>query len=390
MRHQLTPEQIALSEERKAKKLKSGPPPSQNTDTGHIIERAWIPIEPSPDSQQGDQRITVFTWNLLAQCLVRRDLFPTSDCLKAGQREQMLYRELLSTQADILCLQEVDRLEKILPALEKAGYAHHYATGPGKKHGCLIAFKEETYAMISSKTVFYDSEQVRDDGDGNGRCGRSFHTKNIGSLVALQTKSAGKAEDFNFAPNDPAYSLLVGDPILPEQQDVLAPSYVVHRSVDPTVPKTPKAEQADGNEEGGDPDKVITSARPATPSDGLLSPIELSEFFSRIPKLRSAYDVGLAKVEDLKEVETFGSRISLGTARRGRHEPAYTSYTHYWKTTLDYLFVLDPIDRPSSIVALLSPHRTKDLERGLPQKAVSSSDHVSLAAKLRWQKRGEP
>ncbi|KAG6911894.1 hypothetical protein DXG01_000141 [Tephrocybe rancida] len=475
-RYRLTPEQIALSEERKAKKLKAAlPSPAQNSEnsnTGSIIERSWIPIETPQESQQGDQRVKIFTWNLLAQCLVRRTLFPTSDCLKAGQREHMLYRELLSTQADILCLQEVDRLEKILPALEKAGYAHHYAAGPGKKHGCLIAFKERLYTMLSARTVVYDIEPVRGEGDDNARRGRSFHTKNVGSLVSLQSKSAGKTEgvivatthlfwhprfvqlspggyihevsvlnpvqiylregevcpisngfiqvdqvkqtrqagilvretvkfraelevehwpciiggDFNFAPDDIAYSLLVGDAVLPQQKEVLEPSYVVHRSVDPTVMRTPKVESKDDDEEEGDSDKVITSARPAAPSDGLLSPIELSEFFSCIPRVRSAYDVGLAKVKDLGELQMFGSRVTLEPGRRGCYEPAYTSYTHYWKTTLDYLFVLDPVDRPSNVVALLSPYRTKDLERGLPQKGVSSSDHVSLAADFHWPK----
>ncbi|KAG6877637.1 hypothetical protein C0993_005346 [Termitomyces sp. T159_Od127] len=444
-RYQLTPEQIALSEERKAKKLQNAALQPVN-DTGGIIERRWIQTEPRQSSQQG-QLVKVFTWNLLAQCLVRRELFPTSNCLKAAQREQMLCRELLFTQADILCLQvlssletnrclfillqEVDRLEKIIPVLKEAGYAYHYAAGPGKKHGCLIAFKEQLYTMISTKTVLYDTEEVRGDGDDTARRGKSFDTKNIGSLISLQSNMAGKAEgvivatthlfwhpkytyertrqagilvretsnfrkgldvehwpciiagDFNFAPDDVAYSLLVGDSILPEQKDALASSYVVHMSVDPSVPRDPKPDAGESNEESGDPDKVITSARAATPSDGLLSLTELSEFFARIPKLRSAYDVGLSRVRALGDVQTFGSRVTMRSDRKGRHEPEYTSYTHFWKTTLD------PTDRNSSVAALLSPHKLQDLEPGLPQKGISSSDHVSLAAEISLPKEKE-
>jgi len=102
----------------------------------------------------------------------------------------MLYRELLATEADVLCLQEVDCLEKLLPVLEKAGYVYHYVAGPAKKHGCLIAFKEALYTMLSTKTVHYDIEEIRSDGDEKRRCGKSYHTRNIAALVSLQSKSA--------------------------------------------------------------------------------------------------------------------------------------------------------------------------------------------------------
>ena len=37
--------------------------------------------------------------------LAERELFPTSDCLKASQREPMLHQEILQQDADIICLQ---------------------------------------------------------------------------------------------------------------------------------------------------------------------------------------------------------------------------------------------------------------------------------------------
>ncbi len=115
----------------------------------------------------------------------------------------MIYRELLSQDTDILCLQvlqyfssvmsnsilfqEVDRLEKVLPVLDAASYSHHYAAGPNKKHGCLIAFKTSLYSKIGDRKVEYDNEEVRDDVEGPGRKGASFRTKNIGSIVALKS-----------------------------------------------------------------------------------------------------------------------------------------------------------------------------------------------------------
>lgn len=81
----------------------------------------------------------------------------------------------------------MDRLEKLLPVLDEAGYAHHYAAGPGKKHGCLIAFKENLYSIVANKLVQYDMQELRSDGNKNTRCGCSFNTRNIGSLVLLRS-----------------------------------------------------------------------------------------------------------------------------------------------------------------------------------------------------------
>lgn len=50
----------------------------------------------------------------------------------------------------------------------------------------------------------------------------------------------------------------------------------------------------------------------------------------------------------------------------------------------DYIFILDPPNRPSSILSLLRPHKTEDIHPGLPKMGVSGSDHVSLAAEIRW------
>lgn len=77
------------------------------------------------------KKLTFFfdsTWKMLAQCLVRkklffdfqillahisrnvtssagRELFPTSDCLKASQRDDMLLEEITRSGSDIICLQ---------------------------------------------------------------------------------------------------------------------------------------------------------------------------------------------------------------------------------------------------------------------------------------------
>lgn len=115
----------------------------------------------------------------------------------------MIYHEILAQNADIMCLQvriipqnilgpllipiqEVDRLEQLLPTLENAGYAHHFAAGPGKKHGCLIAFNKTLFTRVDQRCIEYDTQNIRQEGDERARRGSSFRTTNIASLVALR------------------------------------------------------------------------------------------------------------------------------------------------------------------------------------------------------------
>ncbi|OSD03572.1 Endonuclease/exonuclease/phosphatase [Trametes coccinea BRFM310] len=432
--YQPTAEDLAKAEARRLKREQAKNSPAQakaEDERGRILPREWVDLSPQSASARG-QTVRVMTWNLLAQTLVRRELFPTSDCLKASQREHMLYREIASHNADICCLQEVDRTEKLFPELEKAGYAWVYAAGPRKKHGCLIAFRKDAYECVRERVVTYDDEEVREDGGQQARRGSSFRTKNIGSLVALRRVGADGdgvivatthlfwhpaqaavllrevakfrdegpepqrrwpaiiAGDFNFGPDDPAYALLMGEPLLPEQKQRLESSYVVHATIDPTVAAdgaAPAEEDEEGAAEAGenDPDRIIVNARPAQPPDGLLSDAELEELFRRSGRVTSAYDAGQRQVPGIAESGlTFGSRVSVPPERRGAFEPVYTSYTHYWQAVLDYIFVLDAPGRDVSIVRLAKPHPKEAFGEGLPRKGVCGSDHISLAAELHW------
>ena len=145
-----------------------------------------------------------------------------------------------------------------------------------------------------------------------------------------------RPSDFNFTPNDSAYALTIGDPLLPEQVACIEESRVVHVSVDPTVSESVKHVASDDEEEEGvDPDRNIVNARIATESDGLLSVTELQSLYEDT-LLRSVYDIGLqhSKISSKYNFKTFGQRSSSLPGRRGAFEPEYTSYTHYWKTVL--------------------------------------------------------
>lgn len=153
--------------------------------------------------------------------------------------------------------------------------------------------------------------------------------------------------DFNLTPEDPGYSLLVGDPIIPSQEELLALSRVVHTSIDPDGIPAAESNEAKNEEDDGaeqDPDRFIMDARTATPADGLLSTEELVEMFGKlgVANPESSYDKGLeiAKASGNPDIQTFGDRVtSIASTRQGKHEPEWTSYTHFWKTVLG-LFIL--------------------------------------------------
>lgn len=150
------------------------------------------------------------------------------------------------------------------------------------------------------------------------------------------------SQDFNCPPDDATYALLTGQPLNTDHKTRLSLSRVTHISIDPTVPKTPAAAandgEAGGESEESDPDRVIINARGATEADGLLNDEELVALFTRGHRLQSAYNEGLLRIQNCN-VALFGQRARLESTQPGFHEPAYTSYTHYWKSVLGICFL---------------------------------------------------
>ncbi|CAE6520192.1 unnamed protein product [Rhizoctonia solani] len=464
MAHQLTPEQQAVSLARKERKEAAAAAQQQNTPSAHeklledpaakVLAREWL----FGRRERNDSTTLVATWNILAQILVRRDLFVGSDCLKTNQRHPMILAEILSHGADIFCLQEVDRQNTLLPTFHKVGFTETYGCGPGKKHGCMILHREKRYEKIAEKVVFYDQESIRaDQAGGVNAFGLTHRTRNIGLLVALRDRTnehaapmivatthlfwhglykyerarqAGilkreatrfrdehgdsrsliiMAGDFNFQPNEVGYVLLRGADLTPEHYSELESSRVVHVSLDPTVPRTPRTgtdaddddeaagagaaprpDQKRGDGEGEEEEPVVPTkikdARVAVETDGLLTNEEMLELFSAGEKARSAYDEILERsAESTGEADNIiSARDPSMKGRKGANEPMWSCFTHYWRSTLDYIFIIDPPEKEGTVRVLdvLKSARTEVLGDGLPRLRVSPSDHVALAALL--------
>ncbi|KZW00655.1 hypothetical protein EXIGLDRAFT_710983 [Exidia glandulosa HHB12029] len=438
--HQLTPEALAKQAERKRKKAEALANPQAAPEPASLLKRDWI--GPARAAVDDETRVLRFqTWNMLAQTLVRRELFPGSDCLKASAREPMTIAELTAHRADVLCLQEVDRLDKLLPPLHEAGYAHTYGAGPRKLHGCMILHRDALFDKIDERLVQYDQLSV--GADEQPRIGIGRVTKNVALMVALRdrrdpsrgcvvatthlfwhpaytyervrqvallTREVRKFRqelkhdnwpcfvigDFNFQPIDAGYALIRGATWTLQQELTIAKSRVVHVSVDPSiaqnVPAVTAANDDDEGEGGGgeqetDPDRIIVNCRLPLASDGLLTLDELRALAPPTP-LRSVYDDFLREHRSTGGADRYRSS-SLGEGMKeddlGANEPRFTSYTHYWKAPLDYMFILDPEGDGSptpTVQRVLRPLTAAEMEPGLPRRGVCASDHMSLAADI--------
>ncbi|KAG9004445.1 hypothetical protein FRB90_010881 [Tulasnella sp. 427] len=268
-------------------------PPQQT-----IKVREWVPLQ--PPSASNSPTLKLMTWNMLAQTLIRPKIFPYNDCLRIHQRGALLPREVLTYNPDIACLQEVDRLDELLPFLWSAGYSYTYASGPQKPQGCMIIWKADAFHKLTKKSIFYDDEDVNsllygDDGKRPKRIASTTVTGNIGLIVALARKDDETkgyivatthtfwnpgfvyekarqigilvntvrrlqasderyrtwptylAGDFNSEPTTTPYSLLTAQPLTPAHAKSLSDSRVIHISRDPSIPPSPDVKEDEGS-----------------------------------------------------------------------------------------------------------------------------------------------
>ncbi|EST05715.1 Endonuclease/exonuclease/phosphatase [Kalmanozyma brasiliensis GHG001] len=158
-----------------------------------FIPRDWASVA-STDAASQRQKVRVVSWNILAQGLVRRTLFPGSDALKFKDRSVGLTAELSSRTGhgwDVGCFQEVDRMDVHGETMRKDGFSYVYEKGyRQKQHGLLVAWRKDLFGETASKqlTIDLDAENVAPAGE-EVRTACSRVTRNVGLVVALRLQS---------------------------------------------------------------------------------------------------------------------------------------------------------------------------------------------------------
>ncbi|KAH3687249.1 hypothetical protein WICPIJ_001765 [Wickerhamomyces pijperi] len=132
-------------------------------------------------------KVSIMTYNILAQALIRRKLFPTSgNALKWFKRSKVLLSEFKHYNSDILLLQEVDYIQYNSfwkPEFKKLGYLSDYQRWGDKNHGVAVFFRECMFDQTDRMTIDYDKEVIEG-------VPQRVQTKNVGLLVALKFKKA--------------------------------------------------------------------------------------------------------------------------------------------------------------------------------------------------------
>lgn len=285
---------------------------SSGGGTPLFAPRRWSAVKRAEGSGEGST-VRVLSWNILAQGLVRRKLFPGSDCLKWKEREAGLCAEMRAHDWDIAAFQEVDKVEVHGPNLESTGRRYLYTKGyAAKQHGLMIAWRVQPSSKegsahrmtfhdspAGSKVVYFDQESVGPVTEG--RKGLSRVTRNIALFAALaSTDDAAKgvivatthlfwhpmhayerarqsgilkrallawkesdsswrdwpiilAGDFNDQPHSATYKLMTGDALTMHNHDEVKSSSVVHSSVDEGREKERLGRQeGEGQDEDGE------------------------------------------------------------------------------------------------------------------------------------------
>ncbi|XP_024526877.1 carbon catabolite repressor protein 4 homolog 4 [Selaginella moellendorffii] len=336
----------------------------------------FIPVEHDDNSEFPETgSFRVVSYNILAQVYVKSSLFPHSPslCLKWKTRSEQVLSRLLSLDADLLCLQELDEFESFYkPLLESRGYSSIYVQRSGKKRdGCGIIYKAKWCQLL--KQQFLDYNDIAPDETTAGRTSESVEEENDRDVsdprVRFRRNCVGIFSAFRFhhAPSNIvviANTHLYWDPAL---QDVkLAQAKYL-------LAKLLQFEKEISQEFNSNPVVLVAGDFNSTPGDRVYNYITSG-------RRNSGPDIELSsfKVPDLESLKVPAIPLdSLYAAAQG--EPAFTNCTPDFTGTLDYIFFSPSASmRPKTILEVPRPD-APDVKGGLPNH-FHPSDHLPIGA----------
>ncbi|KAI9022489.1 Endonuclease/exonuclease/phosphatase [Hyaloraphidium curvatum] len=420
-----TPEEIErIRSERAAARALPKPPEPKIP----VFPRKLIPTR-SPSTRSPALTFSFLSFNILAQCLVRRELYPFANpaCLRQKYRFDRILAEIEERAPTVMALQEVDNFESVVrPGLkaydtfyslkakvneEKDVYANGQASGEDAGgHGLLIAWKRDSFTREKQAEVRFDGHRlthptpVRPNTHNIAQIAalRSTTVENWGLIVAnlhLFWRPTAKYERARQAyvllsevlsfrdsldPNTQWTTLLSGD-------FNTVPSSVLYRALTRTCDFSAPERRAEavrelephitafgvlGVNDPAEDEPEQDSAYPPNP----LPPNELLSKLEAFPlRLESAY-------QDYMVHDPRHSRDPRWNEAEGwRGEPVYST-SCLFSGTLDYIFVIrenNEDDKPYRVTrtSVLEVPPVEVVLNGIPNEDFPS-DHIPIMAEF--------
>ncbi|KAF4104972.1 CCR4-NOT transcription complex, subunit 6b [Onychostoma macrolepis] len=174
------------------KRIPTEPPPS----------RSWIVLQ-EPERTRPTALLTVMCYNVLCDKYATRQLYGycPSWALNWSYRKKSIMQEILSCNADVISLQEVETEQYynyFLVELSKQGYDGFFSpksrartmSESDRKHvdGCAIFYKTEKFSMVQKHTVEFNQLAMANSEGSEAMLNRVMTKDNIGVAVLLELK----------------------------------------------------------------------------------------------------------------------------------------------------------------------------------------------------------
>lgn len=316
-----------------------------------------------------NDRIRCVSYNTLASMYVEKRKFPyaSEKARDSYYRKQLLIRELLGYNSDIICLQEVqERVFEydLLPVFKKFDFHGFYMRKGGKRYEGLATFvRSSKFRVIFNKGILLN-EVVKEKNIFSDLLTKvSGNYKDMSKLLAQDTAlQTVLLENVH----NPANKLLIANTHLYSNKDTpevrliqsaLCVYYLEHLIKDQLLDSTGMLFCGDFN---------------SLPDSEAYSFITTGNF-QCCPSWKST---NMNSIKDTTLRHTLNLESACGI-------PAYTNFTEEFQGCLDYIFYNKNSLEVTDIVPMPS-HEKVSSQIGLPNEYFPS-DHIALVCTLKWK-----
>lgn len=353
------------------------------------IVRPVVAVKSRELSKATEPWLRVMTYNVLAQQLIRREVYSTNgNNIKWAVRFPALVEELEAYQPNLLFLQEVDKgkINNWKDTLENLGMEVEYSRAETKAHGLIIAWKKSLFDLLPSSvtTVDYDKSPLLP---------LQTITGNIGLLLVLQRK---ETEDLYVVGTTHLYwhgkanyerlrqtLLFVNAAKRLQACNKLDGNLIIGADLN-SSPWSPAYQCLSNDLSITDTMKTHLHASVDHPCFGRF---RASADESRPTMLQNSPDVVDKLVELAEQTRAQAPKLELTSCYKNAlgSEPPFTNWTEGFKDTIDYIFVSKPFE-VCGVLHLPSASEMGPEPNSLPRANSEGkgypSDHLPLMAEL--------